>query len=355
MTTVTDGLFQYGGMPVGNPFPIQTGTAYFVAPKTGRDGNRGTSLERPLKTLPAAFAKTKANSNDVVYLVQEGATNDMEADFELTEALDWNKNCVHLIGIGAGAFGATGARIANAASSPAIEDGLIKFTADNCIIANITAIVFPSTVPGTGALIPAALSGSTNRFINCAFPGMITSATDTATSRSFIATGGLRNSFQHCFFGSSNSIRDNATAEVELSAGGNYTFENCQISSYTSQVAFNAISCGTLTADVLLNNCVLSASQNRPSSVAPTGAIDSGTITGQIMVNGGGVFGYGDVTTADDTNVYVLSPSSNAAVLVGMGVAATTDVAQVIKWQIYLQRRCWKTATKYFAKSHYYQ
>ena len=41
MTTVADGLFQYGGMPVG--MPPYTGNWYWVDPVHGSDGNSGRS------------------------------------------------------------------------------------------------------------------------------------------------------------------------------------------------------------------------------------------------------------------------------------------------------------------------
>ena len=48
MTTFADGLYQYGGMPVGPagvPVPF-TGDWWFVDPVNGADGNPGNSPQR---------------------------------------------------------------------------------------------------------------------------------------------------------------------------------------------------------------------------------------------------------------------------------------------------------------------
>jgi hypothetical protein len=55
MTTFADGLYQYGGQPVGN-MPDGSGTTYFVDNNSGNDGNTGRSWEKAFKTLSRAQA-----------------------------------------------------------------------------------------------------------------------------------------------------------------------------------------------------------------------------------------------------------------------------------------------------------
>jgi hypothetical protein len=73
MTTVADGLFQFGGMPVGSSlltnkiFSTPTkGTAYFVDTAYGGNGN-GRSPKTAFSTMARAFASVQ--SGDIIYFV----------------------------------------------------------------------------------------------------------------------------------------------------------------------------------------------------------------------------------------------------------------------------------------------
>lgn len=324
MTTVSDGLFQYGGVPVGYPFILQTGTAYFVRPSTGSDNNTGRKPSAALQTLASALSRCTANSNDIVYLIAESNTASATTDYQ-SVALDWNKNSVHLIGINAGSMIGQRSRISNLSTATAIVNGLFIVSANNCLIANIEVFQGAASTNPTGASIAVSVTGQRNRFINCQLSGIGDSTLDDATSRSLKVSGG-ENIFQHCYLGLDTIIRATATAEVEVSAGARNIFESCLINSYTSLSTFKAVTCGSPDRFVMLKDCTLSAIQNITSSVAPTGAIASGSVNGQVMLMHSGVFGYAAVTTADDTKTYVLESSSNSSVLQGMGVAHTVDV-----------------------------
>lgn len=65
-----NGIPMINGIPVtfGNSANKGAGTVYYVNPTTGGDGNKGTSMDRPLATLAAAYAKTVSNNHDVVVL-----------------------------------------------------------------------------------------------------------------------------------------------------------------------------------------------------------------------------------------------------------------------------------------------
>lgn len=77
MTTVADGLFQYGGMPVGSSlltnkiFSVSNktqkkGRAWFVDASSGQSGN-GRSPDKPFSTMALAFSHLA--SGDIIYLV----------------------------------------------------------------------------------------------------------------------------------------------------------------------------------------------------------------------------------------------------------------------------------------------
>jgi len=77
---------------------VFTGTAYFVKPYSGSDGNSGLSPDQAFKTLSQAHTAATADKNDVVYLIAESNTASLTTDYQST-GLVWSKNAVHLIGV----------------------------------------------------------------------------------------------------------------------------------------------------------------------------------------------------------------------------------------------------------------
>ena len=304
---------------------ITQGDVFYVKPYSGSDGNDGKSPQSALKTLAQALAMATADHNDIVYLMAESNTAANTFDF-LTAALDWNKDGVHLIGVGASPFIGSRAGLRNASTATTVED-LFTVSADNCLIANIS--VFHGDVTST-ATSPRAMvvSGMRNRIYNCQIQGAgDTGGTmDTAGARSLAVTG-AENNFQHCYIGLNTVIRGTMTTEVYLTTGARNVFEDCMFDSYTSLSTFKAVTVGASDRFVLFKNCIFNAVQNITSAVAPTGAIASGSVNGSVLVMGGGVFGYADVTTADDSKTLMLTYSGLAANVVDQGVAKGTDVA----------------------------
>lgn len=317
------GQILYGNSPLGGP---SQGNTWFVAPGTGSDVNDGTTAATPFATLAKALSMATANQNDIVYLLAQSNTASATTDYQST-ALDWNKDGVHLIGVNCGPMVGQRSRISNLSTATAIVDGLFIVSADNCLIANIEVFQEQGGTNPTGASIAVSVTGQRNRFVNCQISGIGHSELDDATSRS-LKLSGSENIFQHCYIGLDTIIRATATNEVEVAAtAARNIFEDCIFNSYTSLSTFKAVTATTLERFLLFRNCIFSAIQNITSAVAPTGAISNVTPNGQIMMLGGGVFGYADVTTADDTKTLVLADSSNTNVLVGTGVAVGTDVA----------------------------
>jgi hypothetical protein len=299
-----------------------TGNTYYVKPYSGSNSNDGLTADTAFATLAKALSSATADNGDTVYLIAESNTGASTFDY-LTAALDWNKDGVHLIGIGCEPFIGSRAGLRNALTATTIED-LFTVSADNCLIENISA--FQGDVTST-ATAPRAVvvSGMRNRFVNCQFSGNgdTGGSMDVAGARSLAVTG-AENNFQHCYIGLDTVIRGTQTTEVYTTTGARNVFEDCMINSYTSLSTFKAITVGASDRFVLLKNCILNAVQNITSAVAPTGAIASGSVNGSVLVLGGGVFGYANVTTADDTKTLVAAPAGS---LVDMGLGTAVDVA----------------------------
>ncbi|RPI56162.1 MAG: hypothetical protein EHM49_00945 [Deltaproteobacteria bacterium] len=312
---------------------VTQGKSIFCKPYSGSDGNTGLSMDNAVKTLTKALALATADKNDIVYLVAESNTAASTTDYQST-ALDWNKDMVHLIGVNGGAMLGQRSRIGQTSSVKTIED-LFTVSADGCLIANVEVFqgVATSTATSPRAVV---VTGTRNRFYNCQISGGgDTSMSDNTGCRSLALTGNAsENIFQHCYIGLDTTLRVSAMAcEIELVGTGGGTkparniFEDCVISSYTSYSSFVAIKSTYLDRFLLLKNCVIHAAQNATSSVSPTAAITNTTPNGCIYILGGGVFGYADVTAADDSATLVLTHGALAANIIDMGVAKATDVA----------------------------
>lgn len=77
-----NGVPMVGGIPVtfGNTANVGAGKVFFVNPTTGSDGNKGTSMDKPLSTISAAYDLTTSNNHDVIVL---SATSGHSASDEL--------------------------------------------------------------------------------------------------------------------------------------------------------------------------------------------------------------------------------------------------------------------------------
>lgn len=317
MSTFGDQLYQYGGVPV-NGF-MTTGKVWFVKPSTGSDGNSGKTPNQALKTLSKAQSLATADKGDIVYMVGESNTAANTTDYQ-SSALAWAKDGVHLIGVGANPFLGQRARIAQLSTATNV-DNLFTLSADNCYVANIG--IFHGVDDATSK-IACLVSGQRNRMEGCQISGAGHATMDTTDNPSLNVTGS-ENTFIRNYIGLDTIIRGTSVYEVQVSGAARTYFEDCVVQSYTSASTFKAMKIVSIDRFVILKNCMLSAVQGITSAVAPTGAISTTTMNGQVLGLSSGVFGYADVTTADDSNLLWLS--HGATTVVDMGVAKATDVA----------------------------
>lgn len=126
MTTFGDMVYTMGGVPLlaGIPFG-PTSKVFFVAPGTGSDGNKGTSVKKPLKTLAKAHSLMTANSNDVCFLIAQSNTAADTTDYQAA-TLTWSKDLCHLIGVGAPSQFSQRARIAQTSTATAVSPSSIS-------------------------------------------------------------------------------------------------------------------------------------------------------------------------------------------------------------------------------------
>jgi len=234
VTTVSDMLFQLGGMPAlaGVPFGPKA-HYYFVDPVNGLDANNGTSADKPKKTLAAAEALTIGNQHDTVFFIA-GADADT-----VTAEIAWDKSYTHLIGVGSQLPG-LGQRCRVVSGGAAAVHDLITFSGDGCIVKNMQFNQEHATGTATGSVI---VSGERNYFENV-FAMMPTS--QTAASYALKTVKG-ENTFVRCTIGQHTKVRSGSAASYSLwlSGGGGDSqrnkFINCEMLSWSNGAAHELV------------------------------------------------------------------------------------------------------------------
>jgi hypothetical protein len=219
MTTVSDGLFQWGGVPVMSGVPFGKNAKYFfVDVANGNDNNVGTSVDSPFASLEAAEDACTANQHDTVFYIAGSSGNNLAA------ALTWDKNYTHLIGVAAPTNIAQRARIFQTSALTGASP-LLNITATGCMFKNF--YIFQGVADAT-SLINVQVTGGRNYFENVHFAGggNATQAIDGGASLKLDAAE--ENLFRHCTIGVDTI--DAATGMVGLLFDGEAhrnTFENC--------------------------------------------------------------------------------------------------------------------------------
>lgn len=199
---------------------------YLVDPANGDDGNLGDRWTKPLKTIPAAYAKCVSGQNDVVlYLAGTSGTT-------LTEKLTWAKSYTHLIGMCAPVRTAQRARIFAASDMDDAE--LIEISGTGCIFKDLYIFNGPDEATALGCV---KVSGGRCYFENVHFagPGHATNAIDGAYALGLHGGDG-EHLFKNCTFGLTTVGA--ATGVRTVAFLGGYTprvvFEDCTFAMHAS-------------------------------------------------------------------------------------------------------------------------
>jgi hypothetical protein len=192
MTTFSDVVYQLGGMPVmaGVPYGVNA-NYYFLDPTNGSDSNDGLSLDKPLATLAAAYAKCTANQHDTIFYIAGSSSVTISA------ALDWAKNYTHLIGICAPTEVAQRARFFQLATLTGASP-LLTVSATGCIFKNF--YIFQGVNDAT-SLINVSVTGGRNYFENVHFAGGGHATQAINGGASLHLNGAEENTFVRCTIG----------------------------------------------------------------------------------------------------------------------------------------------------------
>ncbi len=240
------GSLKIDGVPVtaNIGIPIQ-GKYIFVKPHSGLDIYDGLSPQKAVKTLARAKVLATADQNDVVVMFSESNTGTITSDLQLTN-LDWNKDLVHLIGVGAGSFLGQRSRVGwSTSTSTAIATPLFTLSANSCLISNVE---FISELAG-GTSQPGCMNvtGMRNKVFNCQISGMANADQVIAGAYSLYLNAAAENLFERCYIGLDTIPRaTDTTSEIRLAnAATRNMFLDCTIATqighntYSPYVYFN--------------------------------------------------------------------------------------------------------------------
>lgn len=207
-------------IPAGIPFGPDS-KAWFVAPDSGSDGNRGDDIRRPLATLSKAHDLARANKNDVVFMIAQSNSAADTTDYQ-TATLTWSKDMVHLVGVHAG--GMIGGRARIATSTVSLSP-LVNITADACMFYGIH--VFHGVTADQAGYIAVQVTGDRNVFKRCHFAGGgVSTVADDAAMRSLKLSGASECYFEDCVIGL-DTVTRSTTANYELEFDNGSSADGC--------------------------------------------------------------------------------------------------------------------------------
>jgi hypothetical protein len=178
-----------GGLPVlgGGGIPATKGTVFFVDYGSGSDGNSGTKISEPFKTVDKAYDMATTNMDDVIVLM--GSTT-----HTLSEMLTVSKNRIHFVGMDG-----TGGRFVQ--QNAKMQIGVTGVATD---------------------LAPVLVTGVRNSFVNIKF---INASTTNQTLYGFIDNG-EGTYIDSCHMVKTAGLDDASWASFWM-AGDSLTMKNC--------------------------------------------------------------------------------------------------------------------------------
>jgi hypothetical protein len=293
------------------------GDIWHVKPVNGLDTNSGKSPRMAFKTLAAALDAATADQNDIVLMYAEGNSGAAVSDFQST-MLDWNKDCVHLIGVNSGVSISPRSRI-SAISTWTSADPAMKVSANSCYFANLQIIMDATDATPLGAL---SVTGSRCRFDNCHVYGIVYAANDIVGAYSLLLSGAEEVEFHGCQFGSDRIAKGaQANSVIKCAATAkNVVFDGClfrMATTHGTNHLFLRAAAGSLDGSIaFVRGCCGINSQSRnigasELTYAFSVAADAG---GDVFVSPDSVFQATDLNASDAGNVYGATTASGIAV-----------------------------------------
>ena len=235
---------------------ITQGNVWHVMPGTGADGQSGRTPEEAVATLAKALSLASANQNDIVLLYGQSNTAADTTDYQ-SATLDWSKDLVHLIGVGAHSPFSNRARIAQLSTATGVSP-LVKLSADGCVVKNVS--IFHGVADAT-SLVAMEITGQRNVIEDCHIAGMGNATMVTTGATSLKLNGCAENILRRCTIGL-DTITRTATNNGEVWVDGAATrniLEDCLIVAFIDNVGYEHVVLEDATAIdrfLMFKNCV---------------------------------------------------------------------------------------------------
>jgi len=312
MTTVSDGLFQYGGVPagMGSGIPTTFGTYFFVDPDT-TGAQTGDSMKNAFKYAGQANTKITTNKHDVVMFNANSAVNTASSNDEMT----LTKNRTHWVGLGGGSryFGQRTRWTMGVTTGSAIA------IVQNTGVGNtFTNIKFDSGDTLSTSLYAFADGGEYTQMTNCE----IVKSTDLdQTTSGVLLCNADSGYYKNCMIGSlvhqvsvnRPCVKFNRTT-ISGKVARDVVFEDCLFFLNTTATAANMLH-GTGATDIervlLLKNCSFINAILGTADPDEAVSFDSALTQGYCLIQGGGEVGCTALSTT--VGVFTLNVTATAA------------------------------------------
>lgn len=290
------------------------GNIFHLDPDKGNDGNDGFTPQSAVKTLTKAYSYCVADQNDTILYHASVASG-----ISLAASFAWNKNCTHLIGVGAPSWLNTRARIGHSAN---FSPGIVV-SASGCSFRNLYV---PYGRGNAGNLIALQVTGHRNYFENVHL--LCGHATEGGTAGFILLdlSGGLENTFRRCQIGGTTIVRAAANTHVSIhGSAGRFLFEDCNFLSEIEAVTTptfvsvtNAVN--ALQEFGLFRRCsFVNYSINQAAKLAA--AFIGGPATGGVIVlDNCGFVGCTKVAVTNPEQVWIIGAEGNTAATQGLAV-----------------------------------
>jgi len=326
MSTFPDGLFQYGGAPVGlgSFFPALRKDAkiYFVDPANGNDNNSGLKPEEAMDTVAAAYAKTVNKQGDIVFLLGDGSTTGTARDV----AIVWSNSNTHLIGVTAPARNKR-ARIAPATTGTVDVDAYtpyITLSGSGCVFANFSLSQGQSEAKASVGIL---ISGNQNYLYNV---DILTGTHDAQGDLACFALQftGSENVVNNCMIGADTYSRG-GTASANVKFGGSRnTIKDSILPMYAdvndALFVLAEASCGDRWHLMERCVCVNSSTVLTAAITLTQGITWSNTAGCMLLIKDSAFYGCADITPTDSTKVVFSGaalPLADAGKFLGIDVS----------------------------------
>lgn len=314
MTTHKDGIYQYGGVPVGSGLGsvgLAGGSTYFVDVANGAAGNSGKTPADATNSVAVAYGYCTSGQNDTVVLIGSGSA------WAPTETLTWSKSYTHLIGAAVPLPG-MGQRARIEASASVDITPVITLSGSGCLFSGIKCNNMHNAASDSGDVL---VSGSRNMFVDCELFGMGSTTAGARAGSWSVSVTGAENHFQRTTIGCDTVLRAAANSELILwGSGPRNSFSDCTFRSNCDTAGKFMVKVDVNSGDLrtaIFEDCLFyNYSQNHGATLTDAISI-SGSRTHDVILKGNNILIGIDGWAANANYVEAAGPAPNA----GYGVA----------------------------------